>query len=201
MLAAACPYQGMHTPLKISYHGVEPSEAIDRRIRERVGRLERFHNRITSCEVAVEEPHRQHRKGNLFGVRLLIRTPTGEIVINRASPADHSHEDFYVALRDAFAAAERKLEDSLRTRDHRVKVHEPPPHGRVLRIFPQDGYGFLETSDGIEVYFHENSVVSGGFARLEVGDEVRVTIAPAESEKGPQASSVIAIGKHHIVTP
>jgi ribosomal subunit interface protein len=189
----------MHRPLKISFHGVEPSEAIERRVREHVARLERFHDRIIGCDVAIEEPHRQHRQGNLFGVRLLIRTPTGDVVINRANPADHSHEDFYVALRDAFAAAQRKLEDSLRTRDHRTKVHEPPPHGRVVRIFPQDGYGFLETSDEIEVYFHENSVVNGAFAQLNVGDEVRLTLAPFESTKGPQASTVSPIGKHHLV--
>src|SRR5690349_7506183 len=106
----------MNTPLKISFHGVDPSPAIEARIQERAARLERFHPRITSCEVAVEEPHHKHRKGNLFSVRLLIRTPTSEVVINRAGPEDHAHEDFFVALRDAFDAAQRKLEDEHRTR-------------------------------------------------------------------------------------
>jgi ribosomal subunit interface protein len=109
----------MNTPLKISYHGVDASPAIEARIQERVARLERFNPRITSCEVAVEEPHHRHKKGNLFSVRLLIRTPTGEVVINRAGPEDHAHEDFYVALRDAFDAAQRKLEDQLRVRTGR----------------------------------------------------------------------------------
>jgi ribosomal subunit interface protein len=111
----------MNTPLKITYHGVDASPAIEARIHERVARLERFHSRITSCDVAIEEPHRQHKKGNLFSVRLLIRTPTGDVVINRAGPEDHAHEDFYVALRDAFDAAQRKLEDFSRVaRAHRV---------------------------------------------------------------------------------
>lgn len=114
----------MNTPLKISYHGVDPTPAIEARIQERVARLERFHNRITSCEVAVEEPHRQHRKGNLYSVRLLIRTPTGEVVINRAGPEDHAHEDFYIALRDAFDAAQRKLEDAHRIRSRRTKPEQ-----------------------------------------------------------------------------
>src|SRR5687768_9550317 len=109
----------MNTPLKISYHGVDPSPAIEARIQERVARLERYHQRITSCEVAVEEPHHRHKKGNLYSVRLLIRTPTGEVVINRAGPEDHAHEDFYVALRDAFDAAQRKLEDQVRVRSGR----------------------------------------------------------------------------------
>lgn len=114
----------MNTPLKISYHGVEPTMAIEARIRERAEKLERFNHRITSCEVAIEEPHRQHKKGNLFSVRLLIRTPTGEIVINRAGPEDHAHEDFYVALRDAFDAAQRKLEDAQRVSSRRGRVQQ-----------------------------------------------------------------------------
>jgi len=69
----------------------------------------------------------------------------------------------------------------------------------VVRLFPDDGYGFIETADGQEVYFHRNSVVEGDFAKLAVDSEVRVEIAYGESEKGPQATTVRPVGKHHIV--
>jgi cold shock CspA family protein/ribosome-associated translation inhibitor RaiA len=178
---------------------MEPSPAIEARVRERAARLERFHTRITSCDVAVEAPHRHHNKGRLYVVRLQIRIPGGDIAINRAGPQDHGHEDPYVALRDAFDAAERKLEDAERSHDQRAKVHEVPLHGKVVRIFPQDGYGFIETSDGLDVYFHEHSVTGARFADLNPGDEVRLELAWHESEKGPQATTVHLVGKHHLL--
>jgi cold shock CspA family protein len=125
--------------------------------------------------------------------------PGQEIVINHEGASNHAHEDVYVAIRDAFDALDRRLEDTVRRRDHRAKVHEVPPHGRVVRIFQYEGYGFVETSDGVEVYFHKNSVVDGGFGNLELGDEVRVELSPEQSEKGPQASTIRPVGKHHLV--
>jgi ribosomal subunit interface protein len=189
----------MQIPMKLVFRGMEPSPAIEDRVRERAMRLERFHDRITGCDVAVEAPHRHQHKGRLYVVRLQIRVPGRDIAINRAGPHDHAHEDPYVALRDAFDAAERKLEDTERRRDHRAKAREVPLHGKVVRIFHQEGYGFVETSDGLEVYFHENCVVDASFAELQIGDEVRLEQAENESEKGPQATMLRQIGKHHLV--
>jgi cold shock CspA family protein len=57
-----------------------------------------------------------------------------------------------------------------------------------------NGFGFLQTSDGREVYFNEYSVLSGAFAKLKVG--TRVTFAEEEGESGPQASTVKLLGRH-----
>ena len=54
--------------------------------------------------------------------------------------------------------------------------------------FRTQGYGFLETPGGREIYFHKNSVLDGGFGRLKIGTAVR--FAEEEGEKGPQASTV-----------
>jgi ribosome-associated translation inhibitor RaiA len=91
-----------------------PSEAIESTIRERAARLERFHQRINRCHVVIDIPHRHHRKGGHYAVRIDITTPTREISVTRDPPADHSHEEFNVALRDAFDAATRQLEDEVR---------------------------------------------------------------------------------------
>jgi cold shock CspA family protein len=171
-----------------------PSSAIEDAIRERVARLERFHDRITRCHVTVDVPHRHHTKGNLFAVRLDITTPAREIAVTRDPREDYTHEDFNVVLRDAFSAAVRQLEDDVRRRRGDVKTHEEPSVGRIARLFARKGYGFLVTPDEVEVYFHKNSVVGGSFADLEIGSVVRFVLAPDESRKGPQASSVELVG-------
>lgn len=189
----------MQRPLQITFRGLERSEAVERRIREKAEELERFSDDITGCHVTVEAPHRRHHQGNLYLVRLDIRLPDKEIVVGQERRHHHAHEDLHVAIRDTFDAAVRRLEDYARKRRGQVKRHEVPAHGKVARIFPDEGYGFLEMPDGTEVYFHANSVANAAFDAVEVGDEVRFVLAEGEGEKGPQASTVVPVGKHHIV--
>lgn len=189
----------MQQSLQLSFRGMASSPAVESRVHELVTQLERFDERITSCHVTIQAPHQHHRKGNLFEVSIQLRIPGKELVIKHEGSQNHAHEDVYVALRDAFDAARRRLEDIARKRDHRARAHEVPPHGRVKQIFPQDEYGFIETADGLDVYFHAHSVVDQGFGKLEVGDEVRLEIADGESNKGPQATTVRRVGKHHVV--
>ncbi|MBI4184793.1 MAG: HPF/RaiA family ribosome-associated protein [Proteobacteria bacterium] len=189
----------MQIPMQIVFHGMEPSEAIERHIRAKAAELEQFHGRITSCRVVVEAPHRHHHKGRLYAVRVDLTVPGGEVVVDRAHPQDHAHEDVRVAVRDAFDAAARRVEDLVRRQRGDVKVHEPPLHGRVARLMPEEGYGFIETADGVEVYFHRNAVRGDRFDELRPGSEVRLALHEGEGEKGPQASTVSVVGKHHMV--
>jgi cold shock CspA family protein len=115
--------------------------------------------------------------------------------VTRSGPKDHAHEDVYVAIRDAFDAAVRRLEDHVRERRGKVKTHEEPLHGTVRMVDPAGGFGFIETPQG-EVYFHRNSVVEGDFARLEPGAEVRLEVAERESAEGWQATTVRPTGRH-----
>ncbi len=64
----------------------------------------------------------------------------------------------------------------------------------MVRIDADGGFGFIETPDGREIYFHRNSVLNDGFPRLDVG--TRVTFAEEMGEKGPQATTVHIAGKH-----
>jgi ribosomal subunit interface protein len=189
----------MQRPLQIVFHGIERSDAIEARVRKKAAALERFYDHITSCRVTVEAPHKHQHKGNLYSVRVDIHVPDSDIVITREPQARQAHEDVYVAIRDAFDAAVRQLEDYARKRRGKIKRHEAPGHGKVSRLFLDEGYGFVEMPDGVDVYFHENSVVDQAFSALDIGDEVRVVVAEGEGEKGPQASTVIPVGKHHVV--
>lgn len=110
----------MQTPLQITIRDIPPSEALETHIRDKANKLEEFFNHIMSCRVVVEMPHKHHRQGKQFNVRLDIGVPGGEIVVNR----DHA-EDVYVALRDAFDAAKRQLEDYARKLHGNVKTHAP----------------------------------------------------------------------------
>ncbi|HVZ36919.1 MAG TPA: HPF/RaiA family ribosome-associated protein [Polyangiaceae bacterium] len=188
----------MQRPLQITFRGFEHSDALAGRIREKAQELEQFSDRIIGCHVTVEAPHQHHHKGQIYEVRLDITLPDKEILVGRERRFHHAHEDVYVALRDAFDAAARQIEDYARRERADIKEHAVPSHGRVVRLFPNEGYGFVETTDGLDVYFHRNSLVGAIFAELAVGDEVRVSIAEGEGTKGPQASTVIPIGKHHL---
>ncbi|NWF62353.1 MAG: HPF/RaiA family ribosome-associated protein [Fischerella sp.] len=187
----------MQLPLQITFHKMTPSEAIEAKIRRCAAKLERFYNRIISCRVIVDAPHRHQRNGKQYHVRIDLTVPNAELVVNRYPPKHQSYEDIYVAIRDAFDAAKRELQDYARLRRHETKTHELPPYGRIGKLFPEEGYGFIETADGDEVYFHKNSLCNGDFEQLQLGDKVR--FAYSQGNKGPQASTVRLLGKHHLV--
>lgn len=185
----------MQVPVKIDFQNMEPSEFIEKRVRERVDKLERFSSRLIGTHVTVEAPHHHHHKGNEYKVRIVLHLPGAELVVSRYPGDMHAHTDVYVAIRDAFDAAERQLEAHEQKVRGEVKTHTPPVQGTVARLFPSEGYGFISTTDGQEVYFHRNSVVDSEFAELTVGDAVRLVIAEGESPEGPQASTVRRIGR------
>jgi len=187
----------MQIPLQISFRNMDPSPAVEERIRKKAAKLERFHDRIVGCTVVVEAPHRHHHKGKLYNVRIDISVPGKDLVVDRAKPLDHAHEDVYVAIRDAFNAAVRRLEDQTRKMRGGLKSHAVPPHGKIASLF--DDYGFITTADGEEVYFHQNSLVGANFDTLKVGNEVTLVVAEEEGVEGLQASTVKPVGKHHIV--
>lgn len=189
----------MSIPIKITYRNVDPSPAVEENIRSHAEKLKEFDERVHWCNVTVEAEGKHQHKGRIYRITINVGLPGKTIAVNRAGPHNPAHADVYVAIRDSFAAAKRQIEDYARIRRADVKTHEAPDHGRVARLFPDKGYGFILTSTGEEVYFHRNSVVNGDFAKLEVDSEVRLDIAHGESEKGPQATTVKPIGKHHIV--
>ncbi len=179
----------MQMALRLRWHNVDPSDAVAAHVREEVARLERFWDRITGCAVTLEAPSRHHRhSGAQYRVRIELSVPSGKLVVGRDPPKTWTHGDLYLTLKAAFREARRQLEDHVRRIDARVKTHAPPAVGTVVRILPESGYGFLGTADGREIYFHERSVLRGGFLSLRVGSEVR--FVEEAGDEGPQASTV-----------
>ena len=95
----------MQRPVQITFKDIPHSDAVETYIRDKVAKLEIFYPNIIGCHVTVELPHKHHHQGKLHNVRIDIKVPGSEIVVNR-----DKHEDIYVALRDAFDAAKRQLQ-------------------------------------------------------------------------------------------
>jgi len=185
----------MQTPPEIQFQGMQGTPAIEEAIATHVAKLEEFWGRITACRVVLKAPSQHHRKGGLYEVHIRLALPDGrEVNVERTPYEDERHSDPAFALNDAFKHARRQLEDKARLTQGRVKHHEGPPIGTVVRLDPSGEFGFLETSDGQEVYFHRNSVLDDGFSRLRVGS--RVTFAEEAGDKGTQATTVKLLGKH-----
>ena len=100
----------MTIDLQTTYRGFSPPLLAKDRIGQRMKKLEKLYPRITSCRVVAEEAHRHHHKGKLYSVRIDVTVPGGEIVASRQHQDMHSHEDFFVAMRDAFDALEVQLQ-------------------------------------------------------------------------------------------
>lgn len=185
----------MQQALQITFKDMEPSEAIEKWVGQHAAKLEKFYSPIIRCQVVIEAPHRHSHHGRLYSVRIDITVPGDEILATHQGRKDHAHEDVYVALRDAFDAARRQLQDVARKQRGAVKQHKPLPHARVTKHNRAEGYGFLEGLDEVEVYFHRNAVLDDAFDDLHIGSLVRYVLAEGEGEAGPQASTVELIGE------
>ncbi|MGZ8157224.1 MAG: HPF/RaiA family ribosome-associated protein [Methylobacter sp.] len=178
----------MEIPLQITFRGIPHSDAVEARIREKVSKLDRFHSHIMGCRVAVEAEHHRHHQGNQYHIRIDLTTPRKELIISREHHDKQAYEDIYVAIRDAFDAATRQLEDYARIQRGKVKTHELQSTGTVIRLLPAKDHGFIAAADDREIYFHRNSVTGDGFDALKVGDEIRYI--EETDDLGPQASIV-----------
>ncbi|MFN0318489.1 MAG: HPF/RaiA family ribosome-associated protein [Burkholderiales bacterium] len=179
----------MKIPLQIVFKDIPRSDAVEAEIQKRAAKLDQIFERLMSCRVAVGSASRHKHQGKLYKVHIDMTVPGAELVIN----GRHEHEDIYVAIRDAFDAAGRRLEDHARRQRGEVKLHPDEWRGKVVRLF-EEGYGFIATPGGRELYFSRDNVVTPTFDDLSVGTEVQF-IEEMGSE-GPQAKRVTA-GKHH----
>lgn len=175
----------MKLALQITARDLPLTDAIDAAIRSKAQKLTHFFDRIISCRVVVHAPHRHHHKGKSYHVDIDIHVPGAELIVKR-----EPHEDLYVAIRDAFDAARRQLQSYARRLRHEVKTHEAELPAHISQLHEEQGYGFITTHEGREIYFHRNSVAHGRFEKLRVGAAVRY--AEAQGEQGPQASTLSA---------
>jgi len=204
----------MKSETQVTFRNIKPSKEIQEWIHLQVAKLDMLYPRLMGCRIMVELPHRHHKRGNPFHIRIDLTMPQGELVVKREPSLSsrtrrlgahripkHAevrvpHKDLRQAISDAFKAAGRRLQDYARRQRGDIKNHSPLPEGHVSRILPHEGYGFLSSNDGREIYFHKNSVLGRAFPRLKVGTPVRFAEEPGE--KGPQASTVHLLPEQRI---
>ncbi|MCG8416980.1 MAG: HPF/RaiA family ribosome-associated protein [Proteobacteria bacterium] len=101
----------MSVPLQVTFRDMEPSPAIESAIREKVAKLGQYYSRIQRCRVMVECPHKHHKTGAEYHIRIDVTVPGSELVVAHQGGGEPGHGDVYVALRDAFRAARRELQE------------------------------------------------------------------------------------------
>src|SRR5215469_11337224 len=180
----------MERPLEIVFHNMPSSTEIERLVREKVGKLEKFYPRIIGCRVAVETPHKQHRNGNVPEVHIELQVPGQTLVVRRErrARARNTSPSARASVREAFEAAKEKLQDYKRKQAREVKPHPAPLQARVSELFANRDYGFITTAEGKELYFHRNSVMDRPFEELKRGDTVH--FVEAAGDTGPTAAKV-----------
>ena len=204
-------------PTQVTFRGLAHSDALEADIRKRIAWLEQFYAGIVGCRVLVEMPHRHRHDGRHFHVRIEVTVPGGAPIVVSHEPSLHGplkdveeaahrketeiagvHRYARVAVHQAFDAARRRLQDFVREQRGAVKTHEVPAHGEIAEISKEDGYGFIQ-ADGRQIYFSRASVLDDAFDELVLGTPV--AFVEEQGEKGPQASTVRVLGKHHYVAP
>ena len=180
----------MQVPLEITFRDIHKTEAIELLINKHVQKLERICDTISSCRVVIERPQRHQHSGTSFHVRIDMTVPPGHEIVASKEPGDaEMHMKLPTIIKDAFDAAERQLKDVMARQRNEVKIHpEQMTNGIVSKLFPKEGYGFIQSLDNVEIYFNKNSVLNNEFDRLEPGTGVHFT--KEQGESGPQASSV-----------
>jgi cold shock CspA family protein len=176
--------------LEITFRGVTRTDSLEKLIYDEASSLEKVCDYMISGSIAVEKPHRHPRSGNPYRVRIGIRIPHNpELVVTRESGEGEMHDSLAKVLRSAFKSMRRQLKKLVEKQRYETKIHPDQQAAAVVqKLFPIEGYGFLKTIEGREIYFHKNSVLHGDFERLEIGTGVRYV--EEAGREGPQASTV-----------
>jgi len=180
----------MQVPLDVTYRNVDRNDFIDNLIRRKAAKLEKACPHMISCRVVLELDQKQQRTGNIYRVLIHMLIPPGHtIVAERKTMVVKLHEDLPPLIRETFEAAHRQVRDLAEQQQGKVKVHpEQQTSAFVHKLFPEEGYGFLKTTGGQDIYFHRNSLLNADFNSLETG--TGVSFEATEGEHGPQASTV-----------
>ncbi|BAZ68882.1 MAG: HPF/RaiA family ribosome-associated protein [Pelatocladus maniniholoensis HA4357-MV3] len=188
----------MKIPPEITYRNVEKTNAIDALINEKITKLEQVCNYLSSCHIVIEKVHDRPRSGSPHRVRIDMTIPPGHELVAESNPPDvNQYPPLEAVIRDAFQAAIRQLRDltEQQRESDKAKTNDSAEQTTALvtKLFSQQGYGFIKTLDGEEVYFHRNSVLHDEFDRLEIGTGVHCFVELGE--EGPQASTVKIVDK------
>ncbi len=152
------------------------------KIEEELARLQK-HSNEPILHARVELIGTAHHRHGAFEIHLAANVPGQTLTVTRQG------EYVLPVIVEAFNALDRRIRDHSGAKQQQVKAHEEYIHkGRVARLFPEEGYGFIATPGGAEVYFHSHALKRGVFEKLTEG--LAVEFGQEEGDQGPQASWV-----------
>lgn len=155
---------------------------------EKAKLIRHYANLVLHLRVTIENTA-NHKEGG-FEVRLVATVPNDTVVVKRRG------EKVLALLVEAFDVLGLQLKEIVRKKqDHKsVKAQGAVLGGNgsgvIQRLFPQDSYGFIVTSDSQEIFFHEAVLKDMLMTDLKEGDPVMFGVT--EGEMGPQATYVRA---------
>lgn len=181
----------MQVPPEIAFRELEGTDSLRQAILDGIEDLEQVYPRLVSCRTVVADDTPGQRSGKNVRVRLDLSIPGKTLVVEEDNAEPGSGRTPLQTIEDAFAVGRRRLQEARERQRGDVKTRELPPHGRIVRLLVDDTgvrFGFIESRDGRQIYFHEDALVELDYDDLEVGDEVRIAVAGGDD--GPQASTV-----------
>jgi len=184
--------------IHITFHQLNHSAVLGDRIRKKALKLLKMHPFILHNRIVVNRPHHHKHKGNVYQIRMDIKVPGKELVITKQPGVKvHPHFDPYVVVDDAFKAAEHSLQRYKEKNHDIVKHHALPLYGKIFKL--KENYGYIESPNSAEIYFHENSLAEGvRFRDLKEGDTVHFIVGDEEG-KNLSASLVKPIARHSVI--
>jgi ribosome-associated translation inhibitor RaiA len=175
----------MQIPVIIHWRDVEKTDALEALVRKQAAKLDALFDHIISCRVAIERPQKAGDPGAPYRVRLDLTTPPEHELVVRCEPA---HGVLRTIINDAFKSMRRQLRDLHERRRGRPRKKHVEALAFVARLFREEGYGFLRTPDGRDVFFDRQSVTEGDWDGLAVGTAVR--FAERLGHEGLRAATV-----------
>ena len=185
----------MQIPLELQFKNLEQTDELSDYITLRANKLDQFCDHVSSCRIIVDRPQEHLESGSPYRVRIDVTVPPGHELVSRREPGDgEMHEELKTVIADTFNGMERQLKKLTQRQRGDVKDHpQQQVSGIVQKIFPDEGYGIIESIEGRDVYFHRNSVLHGDFDRIEAG--TGVNFMQEVGDEGLQASSVRVVAK------
>lgn len=184
----------MKVQTDVTYRNLEKTDAIESLVAEKIAKLEKFCDYMSSCRVAVEKTHDRPDSGTPYRVRIdMTIPPSHELAVDRSPDVGTQYTPLETVIREAFEAARRQVVELVEKQRGEVKTHPQQEMMAIVTKLESD-HGFIKSvASGREVYFHKNSVISDDFDRLEVG--TGVAYADEMGTNGPQATTVQIVNK------
>jgi cold shock CspA family protein len=185
----------MESAPHIDFQDMEATPELRDKVTHHLAQLEERYGRITAARVTIKAPSGHRHVGDPYEIKVHLSLPDArEVDVDRTPHEDERYQDLDFALNDAFNRAGRQLQDHARVMRGDVKHHFEPATGVIRKLMRDEGYGFIESGDGREIYFHRNSVAEPGFDSLKAGE--RVTFVEEEGREGPQAARVAPVAEN-----